>query len=221
MSSEPTTSEMLSELGACAYRLGVAFAEQAEAETVWARKLELFQLFDRCFSGFRISVALDLRLRQEARRDGAAGARPGTAPLSEREPAERDPVEREAPERERMEYDRDRETERASLPVLLKTLNGVVAEANALPGPPPAELPTLRELLARIGATGVSAPQSPPGSRSPDLGGGPGNSPGSGANALRARLVGSAGVGLARPPAGSSPLAVPRRPSTGPPPRRG
>ncbi|WP_337186094.1 hypothetical protein [Phenylobacterium sp.] len=215
MTSEPTTSGMLTELGACAYRLGVAFAEQAEAEAVWARKLELFQLFDRCFSGFRISVALDLRLRQEARRHGATGARPTP---SEREPAEHPPAEREAPERERVDYDRDRET--ATLPVLLKTLNGVVAAADALPGPPPAELPTLRELLARIGATGASATQSPPGSRPPD--------PGSGPGALRARLAGSAGVALARPPdpprprtpPGPSPLAVPRRPATGPPPHR-
>ncbi|HEY1449221.1 MAG TPA: hypothetical protein VGF33_11875, partial [Caulobacteraceae bacterium] len=58
------------------------------------------------------------------------------------------------------ERDRDRETERVSLPILLRTLEGVVADAAMLPGPEPAELPTLRELITHAKSTPATAPQS-------------------------------------------------------------
>ena len=151
---------MLSELSRCAYRLGLAFGREAEAAEDFARKLEYFRLFDRCFFSVRVSIALELRL-------GRGSAAPGEAvgeAVSERDDfSDRaDPPEPERPdsdpnlERERLgdaeerDRDRDREVEPASLPVLLRTLDEIVADAAALPGPEPAALPTLRELLAHM-----------------------------------------------------------------------
>jgi len=166
-------SEMLFEMGQCAYRLGKGFAEAAERAEGHAEKLEYFQLFDRCFFAARMSVALELRLRREARADGRAQAL--DRETGEHEAA--DPIERDPPETERFtesETEREREREPVSLPVLLATLNGVAADASALPGPEPAALPTLRELLARVKADAAPAARPPPGAK------------------LRARLAGSA-----------------------------
>ena len=153
---------MLLALSECAYRLGVAFAGEAERAEEAARKLEYFQLFDRCFFAVRVAAALELRLRRApaaqaepqaalAQQDGPRdpdGQREGEGPEDERpdwnEPAGRG---RDEPDRDR---DRDREAEPASLPVLLRTLDGVATDAAALPGPRPAALPTLRELLAHV-----------------------------------------------------------------------
>jgi hypothetical protein len=145
---------MLSELSQCAYRLGLAFGDEAERAEDMARKLEYFRLFDRCFFAVRMATALELRLR---RTPSAAGEGPAERDeLTDRpdppegERADSDTrLERERPEDVR-EPDRDRETEAASLPVLLRTLDGVAADAAALPGPEPAALPTLRELLAHV-----------------------------------------------------------------------
>jgi hypothetical protein len=86
-------------------------------------------------------------------------------------------------------------------------LNGVVAAAEALPGPPPAELPTLRELLQRVGATSatVAVPASPgPAGRPSSL-----RPPASPAGPLRARLSGgTATLSPIRLP-GSPPRATP------------
>jgi hypothetical protein len=192
-------SDMLFEMGQCAYRLGKVFGEAAERAETFERKLEYFQLFDRCFFAVRMSVALELRLRREARAEGRAYAEVG-----EREAAERDPIEREAPETEGFtEAERDREREPVSLPVLLTTLNGIAADASALPGPPPAALPTLRELLAKLKA-------EPAPTVRPSAGGG-----------LRTRLAASATTpafvlpGLAPPSGGRG--ALPLRRATGPP----
>lgn len=153
----------LSDLSQCAYALGVAFGREAQAETDHARRLQYFQLFDRCFHGFRVAVALKLRLTR------ASGAL-----WRERDPSEAedlrdgaDATDRERAERDAPGQDRDRDSDReaASLPILLKTLNGVVAEAAALPGPHPAELPTLSELLRRMSAkpgTGAASPSREP-----------------------------------------------------------
>lgn len=206
MTSAPAPSDMLSEMTACAHRLGMAFGREAEREADWKRKLELFNLFDRCFFSVRVAIALQLRQRREgtmrydvARAEGLEIERP-------------EPLETEAPERAETltcdERDRDRETERASLPLLLATLSGVAQDAAALPGPAPAELPTLRELLARVGAE-PAPPRRP----------GPKTNPETNPVPLRARLAGSAGLALAIPPLPASP-ARPLRRATGPPPRR-
>ena len=152
----------LSDLGECAYALGMAFGREANAATDQERMLRYFDLFQRCFHGYRVSIALKLRLSAAARREASVAAGEGLrdrADPAESDPTEREPVEREHRERERMDCDRDRET--ASLPLLLKTLDGVVAGAEALPGPQPAELPTLRELLARMGARSSRPPSEP------------------------------------------------------------
>ena len=194
---------MLAELTECAYRLGVAFGAEAERAGDEARRLEYFQLFDRCFFSVRVAIGLELRLRREP-----AALRPETETEREAlaEPVERDPSEDERFERfERFDYERDREreAETASLPLLLKTLDGVVADAAALPGPEPAALPTLRELLASVTSEPVPA-------ASPRSGG------------LRARLAGSgaATVMTLAPPLGPSlPGLSSVRRATGPPPR--
>jgi len=144
----------LSALSEIASRLGLAFGEAVEGAADMAGKLEYFQLFDRCFFGVRMATALELRLRREALA-GRAGEGASELERPERERAER----AEAPDcetdggddRERRDREREREAEPASLPVLLATLEGVAADAAALPGPEPADLPALREQLARIG----------------------------------------------------------------------
>jgi hypothetical protein len=198
----------LSDLSECAYRLGLAFGHEAERAEDTARQLEYFRLFDRCFFSVRVAIALELRLSRAPAMAAGEG-------LTERDDLDdrADPPEDERPdsdtrlERERFEADRDRdrerETERASLPVLLRTLEGVAADAAALPGPEPAALPTLRELLAHV------APEPPPKTPSPrPL-----------RTDLRARLAGSGAavaLQLSPRPAGI-PTGLAVRRATGPP----
>lgn len=195
MPPAPATSEMLSEMSACAYRLGMAFGQEAERTQDRAQRLELFHLFDRCFFAVRVATALQLRLKREApeRREPAGETLRDTA---ETERPEADDAAE--PGRERLDdgqdRDRDRETERASLPVFFKTLEGVTAGAAALPGPKPAELPTLQDLLARA-TTEPAKPTVAP---------------------LRNRLSGSAALAVAAPALRPSPSLPPRR-ATGPP----
>jgi hypothetical protein len=201
---------MLAEMSACAWRLGMAFGREAEREEDARRKLEMFQLFDRCFFAVRVATALQLRLRREAWAAPAREPANDAEDLREREPLDAGRLdagrpEPDAPGRERLDADRDRdrETERASLPVLLTTLTGVAADAAALPGRKPAALPTLQELLAR--ASAQPAPKSKPG-----------------APPLRDRLAGSAVAVMAPPRAQVSPSPtlgprLPVRRATGPP----
>jgi hypothetical protein len=150
---------MLAEMREPAFRLGMAFAAEAERTQDIARKIEFFHLFDRCAFSVRVGVALELRLER------AHPARPEPRePASDREDLvdgerldERDPSDRYEPEYDR---ERDRETERASLPILIRALDGVCADAAALPGPPRAELLTLRDLLAKVKAR-PPAPRAP------------------------------------------------------------
>lgn len=185
--------QRLSDLSQCAYALGMAFGREAKAATDEERKFRYYELFDRCFHGFRVAVALRLRL-----------ARAGVAPLRA-EPEGEDLRDRPDPpepavERDRIEYDRDRDREAASLPILLKTLKGVAAGAESLPGPQPAELLTLRELLARMApsapAVSPAHPAEPKASVSPAavavLARPPATSPAS----ARSRLMGSVTTGL-------------------------
>ena len=167
-------SRQLSDMADCAYRLGMAFGAAAETAQGTDRWLEYFNAFDRCFFAVRVSTALELRLRR-------APAEPREA-ASDREDLIERPDPPEAEDRDHDERDRDRETERASLPILLRTLDGVVADAATLPGPEPAELPTLRELLALAKSQPRRASAAPGSSLS-----------------LRVRLTGSAAA--AAPPA--------------------
>ena len=171
------TAAMLAEMGAVAHRLGMAFGREAERETDWARKRELFDLFDRCFFGVRVAISLRLRLVRTA--GAAPGAQPSRDEAREAERERADPPETERPGRVRPDADREREGERASLPLLLKTLQGVAVDAAALPGPPPAALQSLTTLLAR--ATGDPAIRPAPG-------------------ALRTRFAGASALAMAIPP---------------------
>lgn len=195
--SDPVPSSLqLDELTQVAYRLGKAFGQAAEQAETHERRLELFSAFDRAFFSVRVGIALQLRLRREA----AVPAERETEREDERaEPLELDPAE--AGERY-TERDRDRDVERASFPVFLRTLEGVADAAARLPGPPPAELPTLRELLAQV----APAPEFAAARARPQA-------------ALRARLTGSAAsVRLAPSTAGRAPPgALGRRRATGPP----
>ena len=177
--------ERLDELSACAYRLAERFG--AEAERAPAGDLQAFELFERCFFAVRVATALQLRLWQtpSAVRDaGAARVDRSDAALDRGLARDRD-------------TDRDREREPASLPLLLRTLGTVAEDAAALPGPAPAELLTLRELLAQL-TTAPAKPTTAPG--------------------LRARLAGSAAAPVMTlpPPARPSPILALHR-ATGPP----
>jgi hypothetical protein len=183
---------MLFEMTQSAHRLGMAFAAEAERAEGMARRIEFVQLFDRCFFAVRVGIALELRLKREARLDAARGEREGRGDLADHE---RDAPEVERPERlERpeayTERDRDRDVERASLPLLLSALHGIAADAAALPGPPPAELLTLQELLAQYASEAATSPAPAAGP------------------ALRARLTASA----AASPGRGSPVGVLTRP---------
>jgi hypothetical protein len=152
----------LAEMGECAHRLGKAYgaaAQQALGTDAWR---EYFQAFDRCFFSVRVALALELRLeRSPAVRAEAREPVSDREDLSDREtliePA--DSALRYEPEYDR---ERDRETERASFPILIRTLEGVVADAAKLPGPEPAELPTLRELLAHVRSEPAAPRTAPP-----------------------------------------------------------
>ncbi|ODT88204.1 hypothetical protein [Phenylobacterium sp. SCN 70-31] len=149
-------SQRLDDLAECAYRLGKAFAAEAEQAEAVSRKVEFYHLFNRCFASVRLSIALQLRLRREAARGEAPvlaeAARQRVEPTLERESPDHDRPDHDRPERDppEVETERERDRETVSFPVLLRTLHRVAADASALPGPPPAELPALRELLARI-----------------------------------------------------------------------
>jgi hypothetical protein len=159
MTAADPRSVMLSELSQCAYRLGLAFGHEAESAEGMARKLEYFRLFDRCFFAVRVATALELRLRRTPAAGEAFAERDDVSDRADPSEDERadsgTSLERERLEDTR-ERDREREAEPSSLPVLLRTLDGVAADAAALPGPEPAALPTLRELLAHV------APEPPP-----------------------------------------------------------
>lgn len=188
---------MLAQMAECAFRLGMAFAREAEQAPDTNTKIEFCRLFDRCFFALRVSTALELRLRHERQEPREAAS--DREDLTDRP----DPPDREERDRGYDERDRDRETERASLPILLRTLDGVVADAEALPGPAPADLPTLRELLRRVKA---QPPAPRPAATRPSA-------------TLRSRLAGSGAVTaltLAPPPLSpAGPRAVRR--ATGPP----
>lgn len=202
MSDVDPRSAMLAQMAECAFRLGTAFGAQAERAETLEETVAAFELFDRCFFAVRMSITLELRLQREARLDGrlsTAGVDAAAQDPDEQDRIERDPAETES----YTERERERDREPASMPVLLRTLSNIVVDAAALPGPPPAELPTLRELLARY------APDAP---ASPSTG-----------RALRSRLAASAttpafAVSAAAPrPAGGRPVFPPRGRATGPP----
>jgi len=140
---------MLFEMTACAHRLGLRFAAEAERADEIGRRIEYAGLFERCFFAVRVGIALELRLE----RTPAVRPQPRDAACDREALIDREDLADRA-DRLDAEYDRerDRETERASFPILIRALEGVVADAAKLPGPPPAELLTLRELLAKVKA---------------------------------------------------------------------
>lgn len=179
----------LEQMREVAFRLGMSFGEAAMAEEDIDRKLVLFDAYHRSFASVRLSIALAMRLDREARE-----------PARERREAETERAE--APDRaERAERyderDRDREAERASFPLLLRTLGRVADDAQALL-PHAAELPTLRELLDNVKARPAAAPQPAP-------------------SPLRARLSGGTATITLTPPRPPGLQGVPPRRSTGPP----
>ena len=147
----------------CAHELSVAVAEAAKVERDQARRLQMFEAFQRGFLAVRMGIRLSIMLRAGAR----AIPRPAAAPAREAPEVERPEIER--PEIERPdgpERERDRDYEPVSLPKFLSTLGVMASDAARLPGLPAhvrAELlPTLDTLLAR--AKGPSAPTSAPAS---------------------------------------------------------
>lgn len=194
----------LDEMRQAAFGLGMSFAQAALAEEDLDRKLRLFDAYHRSFASVRLSIALAMRLRQEARLALRADAPQAAREIEiERDEAPEPSDHAGRPERYD-ERDRDRETERASLPLLLRTLEQVADDARALT-PQAAELPTLHELLDRV--RGQAAPAKPAAA------------PTQAASALRARLSGgTAALTLAAPvirPPGLP--GLPLRRSTGPP----
>ena len=202
MTSTDPRSRQLSEMAECAYRLGMAFGaatEKAQGTDGW---LAYFNAFDRCFFAVRVATALELRLnRTPAEPREAAADR--EALIDRADPPETPESETDGHDRDRGydERDRDRETERASLPILLRTLEGVAADAETLPAAEPAELLTLRELIAH-----AKAAPSPAQTET--------------AQNLRSRLTGS-GAALAPPPrphlASNVGQVLAARRATGPP----
>ena len=144
----------LDALTQCAYRLGRAFAAEAERSQGRAM-LEACERFDRCFFSVRMGIALQLRL-----------CRPQPVRLeteTERDPTEREPSDHHTAAEPR-ERERDRETERASVPLLLNALATVSADAASLPGPAPT---ALRELLATFASASAQTPALAPTVSSP------------------------------------------------------
>jgi len=182
MTAADLRSRELSDMAGCAYRLGMAFgaaSERAQGTDAW---LTWFNAFDRCFFAVRVATALQLRLDRAPAEPREAATDRETRIERPDSPETADP---EAGGRDRDDdRDRDRETERASLPILLRTLEGVVADAQTLPAAEPAELLTLRELIAHAKAAPSPAAPSP--------------APSGTAQNLRSRLTGS-GAAMAPP----------------------
>ncbi len=153
MTATDPRSRQLSEMAECAYRLGMAFGAATEKVQGTDGWLAYFNAFDRCFFAVRVATALQLRLdRTLAEPREAATDR--EALIDHPDPPEASDAETDGRDRDRGydERDRDRETERASLPILLRTLESVAADAETLPDAEPAELLTLRELIAHAKA---------------------------------------------------------------------
>ena len=185
----------------CAGRLGLAFGAVAErAEDDPARQMQYFELFERCFFAVRMAISLELRFGRPPVRETRADAESPERPeLEHPERERREPTDRSldmARERER-----EREREPASFPLLLKTLGTVADDAARLPGPAMADLPSLRELLAKLSSDPAPAKQPTPS--------GPG---------LRARLATSVAAPILTipPPARPNPLLALHK-ATGPP----
>ena len=140
--TEIGASHQLAGMRNVAFRLGMAFGGEAERVSDIDRKLKLFEAFHQCFASVRLAIALDLRLKKTPAQPTEAQERE-----SERDEA---PDWNERPERsDALRYtERDRETERASFPRLLRTLKGVLSDAEQLLPDAP-EVPQLRGLLAK------------------------------------------------------------------------
>ena len=202
--SMTAATRQLDDMREAAYGLGMGFAQAAQVEDDLDRKLALFDAFHRGFASVRLAIALAMRMRREAQLPVPTDTERAEREVERAEALER-PDHLERPERYD-ERDRDRETERVSLPLLLRTLERVADDAQALI-PQAAELPNLRELLDRVRAQPAPATSSP--------------QPPSGA--LRTRLCGgTASFTLPPPPRPGPPglpglRGAPSHRSTGPP----
>jgi hypothetical protein len=179
---------MLEAMVECAYGLGVAFGEAAKAEADHARRLELFDAFNRGFLAVRMGIRLSMTLR--------APPKPARAEAAERDPPETTEMDA-ATEADRPERDpgdgaeRERDREPVSLPKFLATLRGVAADAARLDLPTDlrASASTLQDLLARAKADAAASAAVRP------AGGVDVMRPA----APRTALLGSASTGLAAP----------------------
>ncbi len=155
----------------CAHGLSVAVAEAAKMERDQARRLQMFEAFQRGFLAVRMGIRLSIMLRAGAR----AIPRPAAAPAREALEIERPETERAEIERpDGPERERDRDYEPVSLPKFLSTLGVMASDAARLPGLPAqvrAELlPRLDTLLTRAKGPAAqpsaqpSAPTSAPAS---------------------------------------------------------
>lgn len=219
---------MLDKLRESAFALGCEFAEAARQGHPAhgddpERRFRYVALFQDCFFAVRVSIALELRIAREARLRGrspsivVAGHEASDSLDTEADERLDDVDPPDRADRADRYTERDRDTDRASFPVLLRALGDVAVGAASLPGPPPAELPTLRELLAQATAKGVGeagAIRSPSGpARALDP-------PRSSAPDLRRRLATSSAAPLTLlppPPQPSAASRLPLRPGTGPP----
>jgi len=196
--SVDTEIDQLARMRQIAFDLGMSFGQAAMAEADLDRKLTLFDAYCRSFSSMRLAISLKMRIEREARMTGRDRPRPEV----ERDEAVEAPETERTERLEELERERDRDTERVSLPILLRTLGRVADDAETLlPGA--AQLPTLRELLARVKAEPAQStpaqaarPQAP--------------------SPLRTRLSGGTATLTMPPPPPGLPGLPPRR-STGPP----
>ena len=145
--SVDTEIDQLAQMRQIAFDLGMSFGQAAMAEADLDRKLTLFDAYCRSFSSMRLAISLKMRIQREARMTGRDRPRPEV----ERDEAVEAPETERTERLEELERERDRDTERVSLPILLRTLGRVADDAETLlPGA--AQLPTLRELLVRVKA---------------------------------------------------------------------
>jgi hypothetical protein len=146
----PRELEMVETMTGCAHVLGVAAAgiAQAAADDDTAGFLAASAEFRHCFFAVRMGIRLAM--------SGRAAARAAVAATTMERPERERPEAVDAPERERdearIEIEREGDYEPVSLPLFLKRLRGVAAQAEARREQLPAHvrdgaLPTLQTLL--------------------------------------------------------------------------
>ena len=153
---------LLETLVDCAHALSVAVAEAAKAERDQARRLQLFEAFQRGFLAVRMGIRLSMALRAAPR----AIARPASQPMREAPEVERPETPRHETDGPGLERERDRDYEPVSLPKFLSTLGVVASDVARLDGLPAGVradlLPTLGALLAQAKGLAAQPPAPAP-----------------------------------------------------------